>query len=86
MIFYKVDLLTLHIKSNNFSEMIKLNRIKEVLVEQKRTGKWLSENLGKDMATVSRWCNNRTQPSIETLAQIAQLLDANIQDLLVKSK
>lgn len=66
--------------------MTKLNRIKEVLVEQKRTGKWLAENLGKDMATVSRWCNNRTQPSIETLAQIAQLFDVNMQDLLVKRK
>lgn len=72
--------------SNKFSEMTKLNRIKEVLIEQKRTGKWLAESLGKDMATVSRWGNNRTQPSIETLAKIAQLLDVNIQDLLVKSK
>lgn len=72
--------------SNKFSEMTKLNRIKEVLIEQKRTGKWLAESLSKDMATVSRWCNNHTQPSIETLAQIAQLLDVNIQDLLVKSK
>lgn len=76
----------MHIRSNKFIEMTKLNRIKEVLVEQKRTGKWLAENLGKDMATVSRWCNNRTQPSIETLAQIAQLFDVNMQDLLVKRK
>lgn len=86
MIFYKVDLLTLHIKSNNFSEMIKLNRIKEVLVEQKRTGKWLSENLGKDMATVSRWCNNHQQPSIDVFERIAELLDVDRRELFNKSK
>lgn len=66
--------------------MDKLNRIKEVLIEQKRTGKWLAENLGKDMATVSRWCNNHTQPSIETLAKIAQLLEVDCRELLNKSK
>lgn len=66
--------------------MTKLNRIKEVLVEQKRTGKWLAENLGKDMATVSRWCNNRTQPSIEILAQIASLLYIDARELINKTK
>ena len=65
--------------------MTKLNRIKEVLVEQKRTGKWLAESLDKDMATVSRWCNNRTQPSIETLDQIAILLNVDRRELLNKS-
>lgn len=72
--------------SNKFSKMTKLNRIKEVLIEQKRTGKWLAESLGKDMATVSRWCNNRTQPSIETLAQIASLLDVDTRELINKTK
>lgn len=72
--------------SNKFCEMIKLNKIKEVLVEQKRTGKWLAESLGKDIATVSRWCNNRTQPSIETLAQIATLLDVDARELINKTK
>ncbi|MDD4819282.1 MAG: helix-turn-helix transcriptional regulator [Flavobacteriales bacterium] len=66
--------------------MAKLNRIKEVLIEQKRTGKWLAENLGKDMATVSRWCNNHTQPSIENLDRIASLLDVDIRKLLHKTK
>lgn len=66
--------------------MAKLNRIKEILKEEGRTAKWLAEKLGKDTATLSRWCNNHTQPSIETLAKIAELLDVNIQDLLVKSK
>lgn len=76
----------MQIKSNNFTKMTKLNRIKEVLVEQKRTGKWLAENLGKNMATVSSWCNNRTQPSIETLAQIASLLDIDARELINKTK
>lgn len=66
--------------------MDKLNRIKEVLIERKRTGKWLAENLGKDMATVSRWCNNHTQPSIETLTQIASLLDVDTRELINKTK
>ena len=72
--------------SNKFSELTKLNRIKEVLVEQQRTGKWLAESLGKDMATVSRWCHNRTQLSIETLAQIATLLDVDARELINKTK
>lgn len=50
--------------------MKNINRLKEVLIEQKKTGKWLAENLGKDTATVSRWCNNHAQPSIETLDKI----------------
>lgn len=66
--------------------MTQLNRLKEVLLEQKKTGKWLAENLGKDTATVSRWCNNRAQPSIETLDKIATLLNIDRRELLNKSK
>lgn len=66
--------------------MNQLNRIKEVLKEQDRSGKWLSEKQGKDVATVSRWCTNTIQPSIETIDKIAQLLDINRQELLIKSK
>ena len=66
--------------------MTELNRIKRVLVEQGKTGKWLAENLGKDVATVSRWCMNRAQPSIETLDRIATLLDIDRRELLNKSK
>ena len=66
--------------------MNQLNRIKEVLKEQDHSGKWLSEKLGKDVATVSRWCTNTIQPSIETIDKIAQLLDINRQELLIKSK
>lgn len=49
-----------------FMETKEINRLKEVLIEQKRTGKWLAENLDRDTATVSRWCNNHAQPSVET--------------------
>lgn len=66
--------------------MAQLNRLKEVLLEQKKTGKWLAENLDKDTATVSRWCNNRAQPSIETLDKIAILLNIDRRELLNKSK
>lgn len=66
--------------------MVQLNRLKGVLIEQKKTGKWLAESLGKDTATVSRWCNNRAQPSIETLDRIATLLNVDRRELLNKSK
>ncbi len=60
----------------------KINRIKVVLVEQGKTGKWLAEKLGKNEATVSRWCSNTSQPSLEMLVQIAQVLEVNTKDLI----
>ena len=63
-----------------------INRIKVVLVENKRTNKWLAETLGKDPATVSKWCTNTSQPSIETLIQIAKLLEVTVDELLVKDR
>lgn len=48
-----------------------INRIKILLIEKEKTGKWLAEQLGKDPATVSRWCSNSMQPSVETFAKIA---------------
>ena len=65
---------------------IQLNRIKTVLVDKKKTNKWLAENLSKNEATVSRWCTNENQPSIETLYQIALVLDVDIRELLNKTK
>lgn len=65
--------------------MAKVNRLKLVLVEKEKTSKWLAETLGKDPATVSKWCTNTTQPSIETFLEIARLLEVDIKDLLVKS-
>ena len=62
-----------------------LNRIKVVLVEKKRTGKWLAEQLGKSATTVSKWCSNAAQPDIYTFNQIANLLDVDVKDLLVSN-
>ena len=61
-----------------------INRLKVVLVEKKKTAKWLAEILGKDPATISKWCTNTSQPSIETFLEIARLLEVDITDLLVK--
>ena len=63
-----------------------INRIKVALVEKKRTSKWLSAQLGKDQATVSKWCTNKVQPSLETLIEIANLLDVDVKDLIKSSK
>jgi len=62
--------------------MADLNRIKVVLAENKRTSKWLAEQLHKDPATVSKWCTNSAQPSLETLVEIARVLDVDARDLI----
>lgn len=63
-----------------------INRLKVVLVEQGKTGKWLAEQLGKDPSTVSLWCSNKIQPSLETLDKIATLLGIDRRELINKSK
>ena len=63
-----------------------INRIKVVLVEKKKTGKWLAEQLSKDPATVSRWCSNTIQPPVEVFTKIAELLDIDVRELFNKSK
>ena len=59
-----------------------LNRLKLVLVEKKKTGKWVAEQLGKETTTVSKWCTNTSQPSLETLVEIAKILDVDINELV----
>ena len=66
--------------------MKNINRLKVVLAEKKRTNKWLAAQLGKDPATVSKWCTNTSQPSLETLLEIAKLLEVDVKDLLHSSK
>lgn len=66
--------------------MKQINRLKVVLVEQNKTGKWLAEALGKNEATISRWCTNETQPSLETLVKIADSLNVDVRDLIVRTK
>ena len=62
-----------------------MNRLKVVLAETKRTNRWLAEQLGKDQATVSKWCTNPSQPSLETLFQIAECLGVTVQELISKN-
>ena len=61
-----------------------LNRIKLVLVEKKRTSKWLSEQMGVNPSTVSKWCTNTSQPDITSLLRIADLLEVDIKELIVR--
>ena len=62
--------------------MEKINRLKVVLVEKDKSGKWLANQLGKSTCTISKWCSNTTQPDLQTLAKIAQLLKVDTRDLL----
>lgn len=63
-----------------------INRIKVVLVEKKRTSKWLSEQLRKDPATISKWCTNTSQLDLVTLTKVAALLDVDVRQLINKTK
>ena len=63
-------------------ETEKINRLKIVLVEQGKTGKWLAGQLGKNEATVSRWCSNTSQPSWEMLMKIAAILNVDARRLI----
>ena len=63
--------------------MENLNRIKGALDDAGKTGVWLARQLGKDPVTVSKWCTNTTQPDLQTLAKISELLKINIRELLV---
>lgn len=67
-------------------ETERINRIKVVLVEQNKTGKWLAEQLQKNEATVSRWCSNTSQPSLEMLVKIADVLGVETRDLINNRK
>ena len=59
-----------------------LNQLKIALAKKKRTNKWLAEQLGVNQTTVSKWCTNTTQPDLQTLKRITELLEVNIQDLI----
>ena len=70
---------------NSFSckmENKDLNRLKVVLAEKKRTNKWLAEQLGKDPATISKWCTNSAQPNLENLVEIAKCLEVTVNDFI----
>ena len=63
--------------------MENLNRLKAVLADAGKTNKWLAEQLGKDPVTISKWCTNTTQPDLQTLSRISDLLNIDIRELLV---
>ena len=60
----------------------KINRIKVMLAEKGRTNKWLAVQVGKDPATISKWCTNAAQPSLEMLLQVAKVLEVGVKDLI----
>ncbi len=62
------------------------NRLKVILVEKGNSSKWLAEKLGRNESTVSRWCTNNTQPPVDTLSDIAKLLNVDIIELLQSTK
>jgi hypothetical protein len=66
--------------------MAVINRIKAVLAEKQLTDKWLAEEIGKSENTISKWCSNKVQPSLEVLLEIATLLSIDIRELLVSTK
>ena len=66
--------------------MAEINRIKVVLVENKRTNKWLADQMGKDQATISKWCTNAAQPSLETLVEIAKIIGVDVRELMMPSE
>lgn len=71
--------------SNN-QQNVMLNRLKAALAEQGRTNRWLSEQLGKSENTISRWCANKVQPSIQQLIEIANILDVDVRTLITPTK
>ena len=62
-----------------------INRLKVVLAEKQKTGKWLAEQIGKSNCTVSKWCSNSVQPDLKTLNDIAKVLNIDVKDLIVSS-
>ena len=68
------------------NRQIVMNRIKVVLAEKQRTNRWLAEQMGKSENTISRWCSNKSQPSIAQLQEIANLLDVDVRVLLKSQK
>jgi putative transcriptional regulator len=79
-----MSIRTINLLLNHHMDAI--NRLKVVLVEKQRTSKWLAEQLGKSENTVSRWCSNKVQPSLENLVEIAKVLDIEVRTLIVPSK
>ena len=83
LLFQKIiTIFVAYINTAYYMETKNLNRIKVVLAEKSRTNKWLAERLGKDPATISKWCTNSAQPNLENLMDIARCLEVNVSELL----
>ena len=63
-----------------------LNRLRVVLAEKEKTNRWLAEQLGKTEHTISRWCHNKSQPSVAQLNEIASVLDVDVRSLITSTK
>lgn len=63
-----------------------LNRIKGILADKGKTNLWLAEQLGKNKTTISKWCTNDQQPTLETLFDVADILDVDVRDLLISNR
>ena len=59
-----------------------LNQLKVVLTKKKRTSKWLAEQLGVNATTVSKWCTNTSQPDLQTLKRISELLNVSVSEII----
>lgn len=77
----KIIIFAFHAKTH-MAMKEEINCLKVILADKNKTSKWLAEQLGRDQATVSKWCTNRVQPSLETLKNIAELLGVELKDLL----
>ena len=89
VVYFYYSIKLIHYICSKFNlriDMEDINRLKLVLVEKKKTGKWLAEQLKKDPSTVSKWCTNVSQPDLATLSRIAELLDIDRRELINKSK
>jgi DNA-binding Xre family transcriptional regulator len=78
---YQLFLLYLHPKFNRYGRT-SINRIRVALAEQNKTNRWLAEHVGKSEITVSRWVQNKAQPSLEQLLQVAKVLSVSPKDLI----
>ncbi len=83
--FHRI-LIPLHQNYRNLYIMANLNRIKIVLFEHGRTGKWLADELGKSPCTISKWCQNTIQPDLSTLDKIAQALNVDVKELITSTE
>ena len=87
MLIIQIKCVTLHLTQSIIEyNMANLNCIKAVLAEKGIMSKWLAKTLKKDPATVSKWCNNHSQPDLYTLARIAEVLDVDILKLICHTK